>query len=139
MIRLKLRLLSGLLALVLLPLGASAQEPYRLPPQAVLDVLDAPPLPGVSVSPDRQWLLFSDRASMPGIEEVSEPMLRLAGYRINPATNGPHGAGRVLALRLKRIDTGAEHRVQTPDAAALGGADWSPDNRKLAFASATAT
>jgi hypothetical protein len=30
---------------------------------------------------------------MPSIEEVAQPMLRLAGLRINPRNNGPHGRG----------------------------------------------
>ncbi|HSJ14568.1 MAG TPA: prolyl oligopeptidase family serine peptidase [Longimicrobiales bacterium] len=122
---------------LLTSLPASAQEPYRNPPQAVLDVLDAPPLPNVAVSPDRNWLLFADRASMPSIAELSEPMLRLAGMRINPATNGPYVTSRTLALRLKRIDTGSEHRVTVPEGGNLGVPQWSPDNRRIAFTNTT--
>ena len=132
-----LRPFLGLAVLALSWVPASAQEPYRLPPQVVSDILDAAPLPDVSVSPDRQWLLFSDRASMPSIAEVSEPMLRLAGYRINPATNGMHGAGRTLGLRLKRIEGGAEHAIRTPAGAVVGAPSWSPDNRRIAFTNTT--
>ena len=137
MIRWTFRLLFAALGAGLMGAPGSAQEPYRDPPQNVLDILDAPPLPNVSVSPDRRWLLFAERASMPSIADVSEPMLRLAGYRLNPATNGPHGGARTLALRLKRIDTGAEHRVATPEGVALGTPQWSPDNRWIAFTSTT--
>jgi len=126
---------AALLAAVALP--GNAQEPYRTPPQVINDILDAPPLPGVSVSPDRHWLLFSERASMPSIAEVSEPMLRLAGARINPATNGMFGGGRVTGLRVKRIDTGAEHAIRIPADGAVGSAQWSPDNRRVAFTHST--
>lgn len=128
-------LVTAIAALVSSP--ALAQEPYRQPPQVINDILDAPPLPGVSVSPDRQWLLFSERASMPSIAEVSEPMLRLAGARINPKTNGMHGGGRTTALRLKRIEGGAEHAVRVPAGASLGFPQWSPDNRQIAFTNTT--
>src|SRR5438093_280971 len=33
----------------------AAQTPYRTPPQVIVDILDAPPLPTASTSPDRQW------------------------------------------------------------------------------------
>jgi len=57
----------------------AAQTPYRTPPQVVIDILDAPPAPAVSVSPDRQWLLLLEQRSMPTIAELARPMRRLAG------------------------------------------------------------
>ncbi|NJD09092.1 MAG: S9 family peptidase [Gemmatimonadetes bacterium] len=127
------RSLLGAACFAALILPAAAQEPYRTPPQVINDILDAPPIPGVSVSPDRQWLLFSDRTSMPSIAEVSEPMLRLAGARINPATKGLFGGSRRTALRLKLIATGAEHQVTVPTEGSLGTPQWSPDSRRIAF------
>lgn len=49
-----------LLSLVLLLPGftASAQSPYQKPPKAVMDVLDAPASPIVSVSPTRDRMLL---------------------------------------------------------------------------------
>lgn len=124
-----------LMATVVLVLAAplAAQETYRLPPEPVVTILDAAPLPTVSVSPDRVWLLFGDRTSMPSIAELAEPMLRLAGRRINPANYGPAGVPRTTALRIKRIDTGEEHAIETPAGGSLGGMSWSPDRRQLAF------
>src|SRR5260221_2386186 len=75
--------------LFVVPGMLAAQERYRTPPQAVVDMLDAPPPPAASVSPDRAWIVLAERASMPSIAELAAPMLRLAGLRINPATDGP--------------------------------------------------
>ena len=93
---------------------ALAQERYKTPPQVVTDMLDAPLLPAASVSPDRAWLVLADRASMPTIAELAEPMLRLAGARVNPRTNGPHRAARFTGLAFKRISDGTERRVSAP-------------------------
>lgn len=112
---------------------AAAQENYRTPPQVVVDMLDAPPLPTLSVSPDRTWLAMAHRAAMPSIAELAQPMLRLAGLRINPATNGPHRQVTYTALRFKRVDDGTERAIAVPADARLGFPAWSPDGRMIAF------
>jgi dipeptidyl aminopeptidase/acylaminoacyl peptidase len=122
-------------AVLVWPLQSQAQDGYRLPPDPIPQILDATPLPGVSVSPDRAWLIFSDRSSLPTIAELAEPMLRLAGTRINPATYGPAGVQRTTGFRLKNIATGAEHAIRTPEGAALGFPQWSPDAQRIAFTS----
>ncbi len=111
----------------------SAQTPYKTPPQAVVDILDAPPLPAASMSPDRQWLLLLEQRSMPTIAELAAPMLRLAGNRINPRTTGPQLPGGITGLVLKRVADGTERRVNVPTPAALSYVIWSPDSRNVAF------
>ena len=127
------RVLGAALTLTILALPAQSQEPYREPPQAVVDILDAPALPNVSVSPDREWLLFLDRTSMPSIAELAEPILRIAGTRINPANNANSFIPRTIGLRLKRIENGAEHAIALPAGVRIGATMWSPDGSKLAF------
>jgi dipeptidyl aminopeptidase/acylaminoacyl peptidase len=113
--------------------GLAAQQPYRLPPQVIVDILDTPPLPAVSVSPDRQWLLLLEQRSMPTIAELAQPMLRLAGNRINPRTTGPQLPGPITGLVLKRVADGTERRIAVPAPAALSFISWSPDSRTIAF------
>ena len=128
--------LRGLLAAALLLVSAGvagAQQRYRMPPQVVVDILDAPPPPATLVSPDRAWLLLADRAAMPTIAELSQPMLRLAGDRINPATNGPFRAVNFTALRLEQVSDGATRVVPTPAGGKIGYPMWSPDGRLVAL------
>jgi dipeptidyl aminopeptidase/acylaminoacyl peptidase len=113
--------------------GLAAQAPYKLPPQLIVDILDAPPLPGASVSPDRAWLLLLEQRSMPSISELAQPMLRLAGSRINPRTTGPQLPGPITGLVLKRVADGSERRIAVPAPAALAFVSWSPDARSIAF------
>ncbi len=112
---------------------APAQQAYRTPPQVVVDILDAPPPPATLISPDRLWLLLADRAAMPTIAEMSQPMLRLAGDRINPATNGPFRAVNYTGLRLEQVSDGATRAIAVPSGAKLGYPMWSPDGRLVAF------
>jgi len=124
-----------LVACIALRSGALiAQEPYRMPPQVVVDILDAPPPPLSVVSPDRVWLLLADRAAMPTIAELSQPMLRLAGSRINPATNAPFRAVTFTALKLVRVADGQVRQVAVPAGARIGWLEWAPDSRQVAFA-----
>jgi dipeptidyl aminopeptidase/acylaminoacyl peptidase len=62
-------------------------------------------------------------------------MLRLAGLRIDPDTNGPHLPGRITALTLKSLPGGDERPVALPVAASLDGLDWSPDGKRFALLS----
>ncbi|HEX9611696.1 MAG TPA: prolyl oligopeptidase family serine peptidase, partial [Gemmatimonadales bacterium] len=89
--------------------------------------------PFALVSPDRTTVLLAEQPSMPGIAELAEPMLRLAGSRINPRTNGPHLAGRITSLVLKRIADGVERRITLPQDPAVGFVMWSPNGRRVAF------
>ncbi len=112
-----------------------AQDGYRTPPAPIPTILDAPPLPFGNVGPSGQWLLLQERANMPPIAEVAQPMLRLAGTRINPLTNGPAGSYYTLTgFTLRSLADGAERTIRgvrgTP-----GFASWSPDGRWVTFPS----
>ena len=111
----------------------TAQTPYRTPPQTIVDILDTPPLPAASVSPDRQWILLLEQRSMPTIAELAQPMLRLAGNRINPRTSGPQLPGGLTGLLLKRISDGSERRIAVPAPASLAFVSWAPDGRAISF------
>lgn len=125
-------LLPFLFSLLLGP-AAWGQEGYRKPPAAVMQVLDAPPPPAVSLSPTRDRLLLVQGVRYPPIADLAAPMLRLAGLRINPRTNGPHGATRYVGLKLKSIADGREQAVQVPSDAHLSFPAWSPDGKRFAL------
>src|SRR5947207_13959482 len=68
----------------------SATDPakYVLPPKNIVDVFDAEPLPQVLISPNRQVVALTKARTYPTIVELSRPMYRLAGSRINPKNHG---------------------------------------------------
>lgn len=110
----------------------SAQVAYQKPPKAVADILNAPPIPAVSVSPTRDYLAIVESARYPSIAEVAEPMLRLAGLRINPQTNGPARAPRVVGIAFQKIDGGPRVEVKLPDGK-VSSPIWSHDGRQFAI------
>ncbi|HYG12462.1 MAG TPA: prolyl oligopeptidase family serine peptidase, partial [Pyrinomonadaceae bacterium] len=127
----------SLCALLLLACGVAGQG-YRKPPQAVLDVLNSPVTPSVSISPARDRMMLATGVRYPPISDLAQPMLRLAGYRINPNTNGRHLAPYFVALSLKRIADGAETKVALPPGARVGFPQWSPDGKRFAFTNTVA-
>src|SRR5688500_10558149 len=107
---------------------------YLLPPKEIVAILDAPPPPTVEVSPSRDVVALLERVSMPTIAELSQPpMVRLAGVRINPRTNGPHRAQLARAITLKTIADGAERKVTLPPNSKLSWIGFSPDGKRFAF------
>ncbi len=66
-------------------------------------------------------------------------MLRLAGLRINPNTNGQHRQPYFVALTLKNIADGRETPVTLPAGAQVISPNWSADGKFVAFGNQTAT
>jgi dipeptidyl aminopeptidase/acylaminoacyl peptidase len=136
----KNRLIIYLLGAALLApsFNLQAQTPYQKPPKAVLDVLDAPESTTVSVSPARDKMLLATPVRYPSIAELAEPMLRLAGSRINSRTNGPHNPTRIVKLALKNIADGKETPLALPPNANFGMPEWSNDGKQFAATNTTA-
>jgi dipeptidyl aminopeptidase/acylaminoacyl peptidase len=124
-----------LLALVAPSLGA--QEPYKQPPDIVRRIVDAPRLPSLAPSPDGKTLLLAHPTGLPTIADFAQPLLRLAGRRINPRTNGPYSVSGFRALTLRDVATGQERHVTAPETGRLGSPMWSPDGRRIAFSHTT--
>jgi dipeptidyl aminopeptidase/acylaminoacyl peptidase len=107
---------------------------YRLPPAPIPQILDTPPTPNLSMSPDRATLAYLSRDGLPPIEQLAEPELRLAGTRINPRTNGPSRAFPATGIALDHTEGGARRAVRLPAGARISFLQWSPDASRLAFA-----
>jgi dipeptidyl aminopeptidase/acylaminoacyl peptidase len=111
----------------------AAQTAYLTPPKVIVDILSAAPAPNVTVSPTRTAMAMLERNRMPSIAQVSEPMLRLAGMRISPRTNGLHRPGVITGLRFKAIPNGDEKVVTLPAGAFIQDGSFSPDGKRYAF------
>jgi dipeptidyl aminopeptidase/acylaminoacyl peptidase len=73
------------------------------------------------------------RKAYPTIAELSQPMLRLAGARVNPRNNGPQRAAEIYAITLKKIADGSQVKVMVPPQANLLNVRFSPDGSHLSF------
>jgi dipeptidyl aminopeptidase/acylaminoacyl peptidase len=136
---------AGVLGALFLAPALVAQVPtssdpprYVLPPKAIVEAFDAEPLPQTLISPSKHAMALTKARSYPTIAELSQPMLRLAGSRVNPKTNGPHRASGlpgtgIYSITLKRIADGAEATVTMPPQARISHVKFSPDGSRLSF------
>ncbi|MFT3997683.1 MAG: S9 family peptidase, partial [Asticcacaulis sp.] len=114
---------------------AAPDSGYKTPPAPIAQILDAAPTPTVSLSPERKTMAQFGRENLPSIAAVSEPILRLGGYRINPRNNGPIEARAIWlnSLALEDVATGAVRQVALPKGTRFLSPRWSADGAKLAF------
>jgi dipeptidyl aminopeptidase/acylaminoacyl peptidase len=130
-------------AFALLSLAAGFAEPalaqdtpaasqWRRPPEAIARLVEAPPPPSSSVSPQGTWLALTQREAMPSIEVVARPYHKLAGLRIDPKTYGPQLGSRVVGMTLRSVADGHEVRVDIP-AGHWSAPIWSADDRAFAL------
>ena len=106
---------------------------YQLPPNEVVAAFDAPPLPAAILSPTKQVLALTYRRPYPTIAELSQPILRLAGARVNPNTFGPQRTSNIYGITLKKISDGSETKVMVPPQPNLSNVHFSPDGAHLSF------
>ena len=129
-----------LLGLLLPALTTFAQDnlTYQKPPQTIIDLAEAPSTPQVRLSSGGDWMLILESPGLPGIKEVSQPELRLAGVRINPANNGRSRGTYYTNIRLKSVSENLEYIFSgLPSNPQLADISWAPDENKIAFSNTT--
>ncbi|MES2296169.1 MAG: prolyl oligopeptidase family serine peptidase [Pseudomonadota bacterium] len=122
------------IALALLAAAPAALAGYELPPAPLQAIVDAPRAPQLLLSPKRDLAAMVQLPSLPGIAEVAQPELKLAGLRINPRTysDSRFTFGTALAM----LDVGSAQEIKLaglPAALRLADSAWSPDQRYFAF------
>jgi dipeptidyl aminopeptidase/acylaminoacyl peptidase len=125
-------------------LGGSVSAPaladatqYRTPVPAIEAVLKAPPIPVVVVAPRRDVIAIETPLRYPPVADLARPMLRLAGLRIDPVTNGIHHAPAMTSLAFERVADGRVARVALPAGAHVTALAFSPDGSRFAVTNAT--
>jgi len=124
---------SFLIFIFLSSLTISAQEPYKLPPKEVLDIIDAPPPPRVSLNPTGDTMLIIQYESMPSIAYMSQPLLRIAGTRITPKYNSRQTTTFYTGITIKSIKDGSTKQISLPGGSKLSFPRWSYDGKWFAF------
>ncbi len=105
-----------------------------MPPKAIYDLVMAKPTPGVSFDSKGQYMLVLERSSMPSVEDLAQPELRIAGLRINPNNFGPSRSSYFTNIIIRDIKTGNEFPVSgLPANLKAGNLQWSPNEDKAAF------
>jgi len=110
---------------------------YQKPPKEILDILDAPTTPATSVSPAKDKIALLGTVRYRPIADYAQPMLKLAGLRVNPNTNSSHRQGYYSSVTLKNISDGKETEVALPNGAKIISPNWSADGKYLAAGNLT--
>ena len=117
--------------LMLLALLASPVLAYQQPSPAIREVLDAPALPKLLPSPNKQTLALLEQRRFNSIDELARPTLRLAGLRFDAASNTPTPLLAVQRLRLRTLlnPDAPERVVELPPGGSFHSFAWSPDGQ----------
>ncbi|MBG09681.1 MAG: S9 family peptidase [Gammaproteobacteria bacterium] len=131
---LKFHLLISILLLNSLSSAQDLDQSYRTPPLDIADIADAQPTPSVSIDPAKNWMLLLGRPGLPSIAELSQPELRIAGMRINPANNGRSRSIYFNSLTLQGLKDGSSRAVTgLPINPRIRNVSWSPNSSYFAF------
>ena len=122
------------IGLVLAALPAAAQAPYKLPPKEVVDARRRPAAAPGRGEPDRGRRPPRGAEAYPPIALLAEPILRLGGVRIVPATGCRQRTFRYTGIQVQPTGGGAALRVPLPAGARIGLPVWSHDGQRFAFA-----
>ncbi|KAJ0960772.1 hypothetical protein J5N97_001331 [Dioscorea zingiberensis] len=111
---------------------------YRLPPKEIRDIVDAPPLPVLSFSPQRDKILFLKRRSLPPLSDLARPEEKLAGVRIDGNCNARSRMSFYTGIGIHSLmddgTLGPEKEVHGfPDGARINFVSWSQNGRHLSF------
>ncbi|MDQ3106177.1 MAG: S9 family peptidase, partial [Actinomycetota bacterium] len=80
--------------------------PYREPDADLVAIIDAPPTPAATLSPDDRWLLLVHYESHPPVAALARPVLRLGGIRIDPVRRSRQRTLRLVGLTLVEVTSG---------------------------------
>ena len=112
--------------------AAQAPPGWQRPPEPIASLVEAAPSPSLGLSPDRRYLVTVQRESMPGIDVLAAPHLKLAGLRIDAASRGPQLGTKVTKLTLRALADGSERTLALP-MGHIDGPLWSADGAQMAF------
>lgn len=113
---------------------------YQVPPPEILELADAPMPPSIMISRDGKNIVLTHRNRFISIEELAETEIRLAGLRINPATNTASRTSYSNSISLMKVGEKEARTVSgLPENPKLTGFSWSPDQQKIAFTHTVST
>lgn len=121
------------LFLLLLTTAFGQSSGYKLPPQAVIDVVDAPRPPVEFPSPDHKWLLIAQDTDIRSLGDLARPFLKFAGLRVDPRSNSQVQSRFFETPFLFSLADANKRPIQLPAASKFGVPIWSNDSRYIAL------
>ena len=106
---------------------------WKSPDKDILKILHAPQLPRESISPPKTHMILIDPIIYPTLSELAEPMLKLAGTRVNPKNNYYHGRHGGSSPRILTIKDGETIQLNIPADGEVISTSWTVDGQRFAL------
>jgi dipeptidyl aminopeptidase/acylaminoacyl peptidase len=107
---------------------------YQLPPKSIVDLVDAANTPSVRFNREGSYLLLLKSPGYPSIEDISQPLIGLAGIKLNPANNSSVGGVSYNEITIRDLKTGTEKKLAgLPENPRISNIAWNPDFSGFAF------
>ena len=109
---------------------------YQKPSDEILSLVDVQLAPNILMNNDKSVMILLYRDAYKSIDELSRKEMRLAGLRIDPATNIGSRTTYFNNMRIKHIggDDQTDKQISgLPAKTKITGFRWSPDYSKIAF------
>jgi dipeptidyl aminopeptidase/acylaminoacyl peptidase len=113
---------------------SSGQQFWQSPPQPINQTLDNLSSQGFLLCPNQEWMVELEKPQLLPITTLAQPEIAVAGFRLNPKTNGPAGYHPYNSIHIKNIKSGISKAIELPQSVGVGFFKWAPDGTKLAFA-----
>ncbi|MBK7643225.1 MAG: S9 family peptidase [Planctomycetes bacterium] len=107
---------------------------YQLPPQEIVELLDTPGAPWLFLAPDASGWLEVEHPPLPSLAEVAQPFVRLAGMRIDPATNAQRQLAFGTTLAFVQRASLARREYALPAGRRIASVRWSHRSQSFALA-----
>ncbi|GAB4267732.1 MAG: S9 family peptidase [Candidatus Rifleibacteriota bacterium] len=123
-------LLICLSALIIYSAGkAMAKTGYLVPEKKIVDIVDTPNPPQINVNPKGKTALLVEYTTQLTLEDLAEPLAKLAGIRILTRYNIPQRSYYVKKISLLDLETGEIKDFKLPENQKFGYPTWSPDGK----------
>ena len=129
-----------ILSILAASLAGQQNLDYQQPPQEILELVDVPLAPSVIMDEEKEVMLLLYRDAYVPIEDLSKEEMRLAGLRIDPATNIGSRVRYYNNLKIKWMKGDDNELIQVqglPPSPRLTNFTWSPDQQKMAMTHTT--
>lgn len=107
---------------------------FQKPPKEILDIFNYKKPPTVRIDSNNENIILFYRDNYKSLRDLNEPIMRLAGVRINPVTNIESSIKYEKNIKILRV--GEEREIQVtglPENPKISNIQFSPDESLIAF------
>ncbi|MGI9526831.1 MAG: prolyl oligopeptidase family serine peptidase [Weeksellaceae bacterium] len=112
---------------------------YQVPSAEILALADYERAPSVSLSQDKEWIVYKYLNTYSTLEELNQDEMRLGGLRFNPNTRVSSRITYYNNLKIQKLASDEMVQVKNlPEHPQIAYLSFSPDNQYIAFTHTTA-